>query len=293
MKAIVRFGYWKAIAFLAAALFFFSCTSCCTDEPLIKSVVSIRPAENVTTTTATLVAMVTPNQESTNITFEYQSTTNPTWVSKVMTEKLSGSVAIKASVELNDLVPNTQYTYRAKALNTSGEVISETINFITGDLAQAIAATYPAESITLTSAKVKATITPNQANTNVSLEYRVIGASTWTSQASASSLSGTSPVEVNFELSSLAKGTKYEYRVKAVNVAGEVISPNANFETYAVADYDGNLYHSVTIGTQTWLKENFRGTHYANGDPIANVTNADTWSALTTGAYCWYNNDSE
>ncbi len=266
---------------------------CKHDEPLIKSVVSIQSAENVTTTTATLVALVTPNQESTNITFEYRPTADPIWKSQVMTEKLSGSVAIKVTAELKDLVPNTQYAYRAKALNAAGEVISSTITFTTGVLAQATAATYPAESITLTTAKVRATIYPNQANTNVSLEYRVIGVSTWSNQAWTSSLSGTSPVEVNFELSTLVAGSKYEYRVKAINLAGEVVSPNASFETYAVADYDGNLYHSVTIGTQTWLKENFRGTHYANGDPIPNVTNPDTWSTLTTGAYCYYNNDPE
>ena len=63
------------------------------------------------------------------------------------------------------------------------------------------------------------------------------------------------------------------------------------FSTYACVDYDGNYYHSITIGKQTWLKENFRGTHYANGDPIPNVSNADAWSKLTSGAYCWYNND--
>jgi uncharacterized protein (TIGR02145 family) len=33
-------------------------------------------------------------------------------------------------------------------------------------------------------------------------------------------------------------------------------------------DFDGNEYNVIKIGSQLWLKENFRGTHYENGDPI-------------------------
>ena len=31
---------------------------------------------------------------------------------------------------------------------------------------------------------------------------------------------------------------------------------------------------------------------YRNGDPIPHVTDAAAWAALTTGAYCYYDNDS-
>ncbi len=57
-----------------------------------------------------------------------------------------------------------------------------------------------------------------------------------------------------------------------------------------VTDYDGNVYHIVVIGTQTWTVENLKVTHYRNGDTIANVTGNSAWVSLTTGAYCWYNN---
>jgi uncharacterized protein (TIGR02145 family) len=57
-----------------------------------------------------------------------------------------------------------------------------------------------------------------------------------------------------------------------------------------VADIDGNIYRTVTIGTQVWMAENLKVTHYRNGDPIPNVTDGPTWAALTTGAYCEYNN---
>jgi uncharacterized protein (TIGR02145 family) len=41
-----------------------------------------------------------------------------------------------------------------------------------------------------------------------------------------------------------------------------------NGKIIAVTDIDGNTYSSITIGTQTWLRENLKTTHYNNGDPI-------------------------
>jgi uncharacterized protein (TIGR02145 family) len=62
-------------------------------------------------------------------------------------------------------------------------------------------------------------------------------------------------------------------------------------EEGTVTDIDGNVYQTVTIGTQVWMKENLKVTHYRNGDAIPNVTDDATWTGLTTGAYCEYNND--
>ena len=59
----------------------------------------------------------------------------------------------------------------------------------------------------------------------------------------------------------------------------------------ACVDFDGNGYPTVMVGTQEWMAENLRTLHYRNGDPIDNVTDNTAWSLLTTGAYCWYNND--
>ena len=42
-------------------------------------------------------------------------------------------------------------------------------------------------------------------------------------------------------------------------------------ECTAVQDVDGNIYQSVKIGTNCWMTENLRTTHYADGRPITNV----------------------
>jgi uncharacterized protein (TIGR02145 family) len=49
---------------------------------------------------------------------------------------------------------------------------------------------------------------------------------------------------------------------------------------------------TIVIGTQQWMSNNLDVAFYRNGDPIPQVTDAATWSGLTTGAWCYYNNDS-
>lgn len=60
----------------------------------------------------------------------------------------------------------------------------------------------------------------------------------------------------------------------------------------SLTDIDGNVYKTVTIGTQVWMAENLRTTTYRNGDHIPNITSGIAWGSLKTGAYCNYNNDT-
>jgi uncharacterized protein (TIGR02145 family) len=58
-----------------------------------------------------------------------------------------------------------------------------------------------------------------------------------------------------------------------------------------VQDVDGNIYNTIQIGSQIWMKENLKVVHYRNGDPIPNLSDNGAWSSARTGAYCDYNND--
>lgn len=62
------------------------------------------------------------------------------------------------------------------------------------------------------------------------------------------------------------------------------------FNFVAATDFDGNNYATVTIGTQVWMVENLKVTHYRNGEAIPNITDNAAWAASTTGAYSDYNN---
>jgi uncharacterized protein (TIGR02145 family) len=86
--------------------------------------------------------------------------------------------------------------------------------------------------------------------------------------------------------------------ILALLFAGLILSPGCkkksdsnNSSSNTVTDIDGNVYHSVTIGTQVWMAENLKVTHYRNGIPIAHVTDNATWDNLTSGAYCNFENN--
>ena len=48
---------------------------------------------------------------------------------------------------------------------------------------------------------------------------------------------------------------------------------------------------NVTIGNQIWQSTNLDVTTYRDGTPIPQVTDPTQWANLTTGAWCYYNND--
>ena len=58
-----------------------------------------------------------------------------------------------------------------------------------------------------------------------------------------------------------------------------------------VTDIDGNTYDYLTYGDQVWTVDNAEMVTYRDGTPIPQVTDAAEWANITTGAWCYYNND--
>jgi len=110
--------------------------------------------------------------------------------------------------------------------------------------------------------------------------------------ADSKTIDGTGTGSFASSITGLIPNTTYFLRAYATNSSGTGYGSGISFTTqFGVIDADGNVYNTVTIGTQVWMAENLKTTKYRNGDPIPNVIDDKEWSSLTKGAYCYYNND--
>jgi len=282
MKAIVRNGMWKAIALLTVVILFVSCRK---DAPTVNTV-----SVSVSSSTITATGSVTSDGGADILFYGVCLSTNslPT-ISDTKKEysSTSGNSAKSFTASFTNLGVNLPYYVRAYAINSEGIGYGEAISI---KISSKSNIKDVGVSQTATEATLSMTVNPNRTTTENWFEYGKTGDAA--SKILAASSYGSNDTIVSVKVTNLTPGTKYWFIAKSKNEYGETDSQTIIFYTM-VSDYDGNLYHGVTIGSQIWLQENFRGTHFANGDPIPNVTDATVWANLSTEAYCWYSNDSE
>ena len=97
----------------------------------------------------------------------------------------------------------------------------------------------------------------------------------------------------------LAQSDLYKIKISSVDNGSiydeseefTIIAPSGS--TGTVTDYDDNTYDAIKIGSQWWMAENLKVTHYPYGDEITWVTGDANWAALSEGdiAYCYYNDN--
>lgn len=107
----------------------------------------------------------------------------------------------------------------------------------------------------------------------------------------------------NFQrlLTGLSSGTTYYVKAYAIKSGTVYYGNELSFTTLTlgmpspgigtVTDFDGNVYNTVTLGTQIWMVENLKTTRYRDGSLVPNVTDNSAWTNATSGAYCDYDNN--
>src|SRR5687768_3923155 len=98
---------------------------------------------------------------------------------------------------------------------------------------------------------------------------------------------GTSTPTANLDVNGtfkLSDGTQGDGKI--------LTSDSSGLASWQASTTSETYYPSVTICCQSWMTKNLDVSTYRNGDTIPKVTDAAEWAALTTGAYCYYDNDS-
>ena len=290
MKTKKISGLWKAIAFLTTALtVLFSCSSCEPEEPPVVYEPSINiSVENVRGTSVTLVARVSAGGRNLEVQFEYFA--DGSW-HKIEAGRISGQDTQTIKQELTGLVPEKDYQLRGALifrLDGAWDYVT-TANALSFKTLKHTNLRVKKTTSDYNFIEVEIELIPYLANTKVELEYQLNNKKEV--QMAPGAYSGDQSLTLKFKMDKLAKNTIYPVQVKVINDSPFVL--DTIFQTAAVEDYDGNKYCLVTIGSQVFLKENLKATHFLNGDPLPNVESNEEWYNLKTPAYCYYNNDPE
>jgi len=78
---------------------------------------------------------------------------------------------------------------------------------------------------------------------------------------------------------------------KISNLQDQIDALQSTSGSGTVTDQDGNSYPYLTYGDQVWTVKNAEMVTYRDGTPIPQVSDATEWANLTTGAWCYYDND--
>ncbi len=195
---------------------------------------------------------------------------------------------------ITGLSPNTTYYVRAYATNAAGTAYGSEQSFTTQNGVIMLTTT------AITGITATAAISGGNITSDGGFPVTARGVCWSTSQSPTiagshiSNGSGTGAFTSN--INGLSSNTTYYVRAYATNAAGTTYGNQLSFTSNGtgspVTDVDGNNYATIWIGGQNWMQENLKTTHYRDGAPIQPVTDNTTWASMTSGAYCYYNNNT-
>jgi uncharacterized protein (TIGR02145 family) len=194
-------------------------------------------------------------------------------------------------VDISGLEGNTNYYVRAFASNKEGTAYGNQQAFLTLLMEKASVFTAAPKDITTSSAIVGGNITDDGGSPV--FERGVYWSTYKNPEVMGTKLQiGSGTGSFSYQMLDLSVSQTYYIKAFAINNKGETLGDEISFTTQVI-DVDGNIYNAVTIGTQVWMIENLKVTHYRNGDPVSNIIDNKEWMNISsTGAYCDYNNFS-
>jgi uncharacterized protein (TIGR02145 family) len=230
-------------------------------------------ASDLTTSGANVKASVNAGSLPTVVSFEYGTDDKYGQTVKLSGPPVKGKADTIVTAKLSGLMPGTTYHFRAKATNAIG--------------------TTPGKDVTLLILKIP-NITgflPVTRNYRDSSFFITQPASDSPGAFSYSSSNPGVAVIKGNKVIITGSGTSTITATQAASGVFAAGSVSTSF-TMNLVDIDGNVYHTVAIGGQDWMKENLKVTRFRNGAPIPEINDNAEWAALTGAAFCRINNDT-
>lgn len=258
---------------------------------------------NISETNATCGGIITADG-GTNVIVRgvcWSTSHNPTTADNHTTD---GNGTGSFTSNITNLSTNTTYYVRAYAINSVGTAYGNEVSFTTTFAAQLPSVTtIPVSDVTDTSATCGGTVTTDGGAAVI--ERGVCWSiSQNPTTADSHTTDGNGGGSFTSSITNLTANTTYYVRAYAINSVGVAYGNEVSFTTQngsntdpqdgqpcpgtaTLTDIDGNVYNTVQIGQQCWMKENLRTTHYANGTSISLGS-----STSTTTAYRYSPNNS-
>lgn len=227
----------------------------------------------------------------------YDTTQNPTTSNN---KTVIGSGTGTFSTTVTGLTANTTYYVRGYAINSQGTAYGTQVSFTTSSLFSLPTVTTESVTTYTTNSAVLGGNVTNDGNAIVTERGVCCNTSQNPTTANNKTSIGSGTGTFSATVTGLSANITYYVRAYAINSQGTAYGNQITFTTAAsdnptgifTDSRDGQVYKWVQIGNQVWMAENLASTQFNDGFDIPNVTDNPPWSALTTGAYCWYNNNA-
>jgi hypothetical protein len=212
--------------------------------------------------------------------FCWAVTSNPTTAGDTTQLGARNSKGVFSST-ISGLTSGTKYYVRAYVITSDGTEYGEDRSFTTPAPTLPAVTTTAVSNVTQESAQSGGTIT-DEGGATVTARGVCWSTSPYPTVSDSRTTDGSGTGSFTSSLTGLTENTTYYVRAYATNSAGTAYGGEVYFKTWegTLSDYDGNVYRTVQIGSQIWMAENLKVTHYASGISIPLVENAAAWEAI-------------
>ena len=191
-------------------------------------VVTTNPATLIASFSATLNGTVDPHGLTTNVYFQYGTTTSYGLTTSFRTR--TGNTYQSVSAGISGLAASTRYHFRIVATNSSGTVYGADRTFTTlSTTGPPVVITNAATNVTNSSATLNGTVDPHGLTTSVHFQYGIT--TSYGSTTPSQSKTGNTYQNASANITGLSGSTRYHFRIVATNGAGTTYGSDKTFTT--------------------------------------------------------------